>query len=156
MYSTNISAILRRNLFPAAQHFKPLAAFWRSQQTQAEHLDSNETFRDSAKPAEIEDSGVRPFEEIPGPKKNLKSMVELYFTTEGFVKGYKMNDLMFAKHGPIYKEEFSGRPVVHIMDPDDFQIVFRADGKYPQRADVFGIWLDHRKRRNLSPGIFLA
>jgi len=44
--------------------------------------------------------------------------------------------------------------MVHITDPDDFEKVFRAEGKFPRRPPV-DIWVEHRKRRNYFPGIIL-
>ena len=153
MYSSKLHiAALRRNL-PAAQHFKPLAVFWRSQKTEAAPLERNETFRDSAKET-AEDGGVRPFEDMPGPKKSFKSIVNLYRKSEGLTKGYKLNQSFFAKYGPIFKENMLGFNAVHITDPDDYERVFRAEGKYPRRPLV-DAWVQHRKRRNYFPGILL-
>ena len=153
MYSSKLHITsLCRNL-PAAQHFKPVAAFWRSQKTEAAPLERNETFRDSAKET-AEDGGVRPFEDMPGPKKSFKSIVNLYRKSEGLTKGYKVNQSFFAQYGPIYKENMLGFNAVHITDPDDYERVFRAEGKYPRRP-LIDAWLQHRKRRNYFPGIIL-
>ena len=107
------------------------------------------------------DRDVRPFDEIPTPKfkMNLKGIFDVYNAykfTEGFTKLYGMTTMMFAMLGPIYKDAhlpgnlYSG--IVHVMDPDDFEKVFRAEGKYPRRPLV-DIWVEHRKRRNYFPGI---
>ena len=155
MYA-NITTVFRRNVLQATQHFKPSATFWRSQKTQAVQLEAKakETLiRDSAK-AEIEDSGVRPFEDIPGPKKNFKSIVEFYVKNEGLTKAYKHNQRLFAKYGAIYKDNMLGPIMVNTMDPNDFEKVFRAEGKYPRRPLV-EVWKEHRKRRNYFPGLLL-
>ena len=150
MFSSNLHiATLRRNL-PASQHFKPLAAFWRSQKTEAAPLERNETFGDSTS----EDGGVRPFEDMPGPKKSLKSIVNVYRKSEGLTKSYKLSQSLFAKYGPIFKENMLGFNAVHIMDPDDFERVFRAEGKYPRRP-VIDALVEHRERRNYSRGIII-
>jgi len=144
----------RRNLFPAVQHLKPLATFWRSQKTQGAPLERNESYGDSAK-TDVEGGGrVRPFEDIPGPKKNFRSIVEFYRKTKGLRRFYKMNQSLFAEHGPIFKNNILGQTMVHITDPDDFEKVFRAEGKFPRRPPV-DIWVEHRKRRNYFPGIIL-
>ena len=157
MYSTKITAKLRQNILSETQHFKSVAAvFWKSQNTAATPLERNENFSRKKDIESIEDGEVRPFEDIPGPKRSLKSIVESYIKTEGFTKRYKLHDRMFAKYGPIYKEEMMGRPSVHLMDPNDFEKVFRAEGKYPRRPDLFDIWREHRKRRNFVLGIFLS
>jgi len=154
MYSLRI--VLHRNLPQRAKNLTPKAAFWRSQKTEASLLEKDGNFGDSAK-LETEDCSVRPFEEIPGPKASfLKYMVDFYAKTEGFRKGYKLTDLMFVEHGPIYKENMMlGSPTVHAIDPDDFEKVFRAEGKYPRRVPI-DIWIEHRKRRNYFPGAFLS
>ena len=47
--------------------------------------------------------------------------------------------LMFHDLGPVYKEDLMFRPTmtVHVKDPDDFEKVFRAEGKYPRRLILF-------------------
>ena len=151
MYFTNITSLSRRSLVPAAQHFKPLAVFWRSQKTEAAPLEQNETFRDSAK-TEINDGGVLSFENIPGPPKDLKTIVDFYRKSERLSKFYKVNESWFAKYGPVFKENFFGRYWVHVTDADDIEKVLRAEGKYPRRLEI-DVWLEHRKRRNYFPGV---
>ena len=154
MFSVSMTSTPRRNLFPAVQHLKPLATFWRSQKTQGAPLERNESYGDSAK-TDVEGGGrVRPFEDIPGPKKNFRSIVEFYRKTKGLRRFYKMNQSLFAEHGPIFKNNILGQTMVHITDPDDFEKVFRAEGKFPRRPPV-DIWVEHRKRRNYFPGIIL-
>ena len=129
-----------------------MVAVWRSQKTQAIALESREDLGDSAK---VHDR-IRSFEKIPGPKTGLKFMVDSYGKTEGFTKAYKLSEIMFAEHGPIYKESMIlGKPVVHITDPEDFEKVFRAEGKYPRRLPI-DIWIEYRKRRKLFNGLFLS
>ena len=152
MYFANITSFARRSLLPAAQHFKPLAVFWRSQKTEAAPLEQNEIFRDSAKTEIEHGSGVRPFEDIPGPARTLKSMVEFYRDSKGLTKVYKLTEGLFAKYGPIYKENTLGQTQVHVMAPEDFEKVFREEGKYPRRP-LLDAWVEHRKRRNIFPGV---
>ena len=150
MYFANITSAFRRNL-PAAQHYKPLAAFWRSQKTEAAPLERNETFRDSTK-IEIKDGGARLFEDIPGPPKTFKTIVDLYRKTERFSKTYKLSESWFKKYGPIFKKNLFGRYWVQIIDADDIEKVLRAEGKYPRKLELED-WLEHRKRRNYFPGV---
>ena len=149
MYSSSIA--LRRSLLHGTQNLKPLVAVWRSQKTQAMTLENREDLSDSTK---VHDA--RPFEDIPGPKLGLKAVVDFYGKSEGFKKVYKLHDFLFAEHGPIYKENMiMGMPVVHVIDPEDFKKVFRAEGKYPRRPPI-DIWSEYRKRRNLITGVFLS
>lgn len=149
---SNMYSFLSKNLLPRSQHLKPLAAFLRFQKTNASESHEH---RDTAQP-EIDETHFvpRPFEDIPGPKKNLKSMAEFYVKSERFTKGYKMFDQLFEKHGSICKESMIMGTMVHLIDPDDHEKVFRAEGKYPTRPMV-DFWLEHRKRRNYFPGILL-
>jgi len=152
MYSSTIA--LRRNLLSRTQHLKPLTVFWRSQKTEANPLDSQETSYASANP-KVEVHDARPFEEIPTPnlKFNLETLLGVYQSykmTEGFTKLYKITNMMFWLLGAIYRDAVTfGIPsgVVHIIDPDDFEKVFRAEGKYPRRPPI-DAWLEYRKRRN--------
>ena len=157
MYCTNIAVVadsFRKSLLPKAKHFIPLTAFWRSQKTEASAMEQNESLRESAKTEIERDCEVKPFDDVPGPKRSLKSMVEFYAKSEGLTKGYKLNQRMFAEYGPIFKENTLGQTMVHVMDPDDFEKVFRAEGKYPRRP-VIDVWVEHRKRRKFFPGVIL-
>ena len=148
-------AMFRRTLRPPSQYFKTVSAVvLRSQNTAGALPKTDETV---SRKRDVGDSApVRPFEEIPGPGKSFWSIVEFYRKTKGFTKPYKMHDVMFAKYGPIYKEELLGRPTVHLMDPNDFEKVFRAEGKYPKRPNLFDHMTEHRRRRTGNPGIFLS
>ena len=158
MYSLIVA--LRRNFIPRTQTCKVFAGFWRSQKTEAVPLQTQD--QDSTKP-EV-DHDVRPYEEIPQPKMkfNLESILgfyQAYKMTEGFTKAYKITTMMYGWMGPIYRESFamgipSGR-MVHVMDPDDFEKVFRAEGKYPRRPTI-DFWVEQRKRRNRSPGVITS
>jgi len=149
---SNITATLCRNRLSVTRHAKPLAAFWRTQGTQAAPRERDEIFRDSAATEIGDDGGVRPFEDIPEPRKNLRFLLNFYVKTEGFRKLYRLNDHLFAELGPIFKENIFGDTQVHLIDPDDFQKVFRAEGKYPRRK-IIDFWKEHRERRNHFLGL---
>lgn len=99
--------MFRRTLRPPSQYFKTVSAVvLRSQNTAAALPKTDETV---SRKRDVGDTAtVRPFEEIPGPGKSFWSIVEFYRKTKGFTKPYKMHDVMFAKYGPIYKEELLG------------------------------------------------
>ncbi|XP_068713686.1 cytochrome P450 27C1-like [Montipora foliosa] len=139
-----------RDPFKTTRHFKSLGALWRSKTTHAAFQEENDALRDSAK---IQDHGeVRPFEDIPGPEKSLKNMIDFYRRSEGFTKVYKHMQLLFEEYGPILKHTFMGEGVVHIIEPDNIEKVFRAEGEYPRRP-VLDFWMEYRKRGNNFPGI---
>lgn len=152
MYSIS-SPILTRNL-PRFQHLKPLAVFLRFQKTKAIPPEDESHAHDSGK-SETENISVRPLEDIPGPRRNLRSFAEIFVKSERFTKPYKMSDLLFERYGPIFKEDlFLGSPTLHLIDPDDHEKVLRAEGKYPSRP-IIDFWLEHRQRRNYFAGIVL-
>ena len=138
------SIAFRRNLLDFTKPFhKPfLTLFWRSQRTEAKQIESPETF-----------DGVRSFDEIPEPNR-WKFMYDLCTKTGDFAKAYKLTERLFHELGPLYKENLMLWPIaaVHIQDPDDFEKVFRAEGKYPRRL-IFDFLVEHRKRGNHFPGI---
>ncbi|KAH9500158.1 hypothetical protein Btru_077342 [Bulinus truncatus] len=83
----------------------------------------------------------RPYEDIPGPRGVYQwpviGTVLLFkpfskYTPETF---HKLLDEMFDKFGPIIKLRL-GAPHVIVSDPEDFQTVFRTEGKYPVRTPI--------------------
>ena len=139
------STVCRRNVLQRKQYFKPLTLYWRSQRTEARALDSQETFH-----------GVRAFEDIPEPN-SFKFMYDLCTKTERFTKGFKVTERLFEELGPVYKERWTLTPLtsVHVIEPEDIEKVFRAEGKYPRRP-IIDVWLEYRKRRNYFPGLVLV
>lgn len=120
------------------QYLKLLSLHWRSQSTESRLFD-----------------GVRAFEDIPEPN-GWKLMYDLFTKTERFAKGYKLFERLFEELGPIYKESvlLSPKTTAHVIEPEDIEKVFRAEGKYPRRLQL-DIWLEYRKRRNYFPGLIL-
>ena len=151
------AASLRANfLLPKARHLKCLTSFWRWQKTEASPLVKREIVDDPrpAKSAEVE---ARPFRDIPSPDFGLTSTIKYFKETEGFTKVYKLTNRLFTEHGPIFRGDilFGGKPAVYTIDPDDFEKVFRSEGRYPRRPPI-DIWIEHRKRRNYFIGVFSA
>ncbi|XP_073228382.1 1,25-dihydroxyvitamin D(3) 24-hydroxylase, mitochondrial-like [Porites lutea] len=120
------------------QYLKLLLLHWRSRSTDSRLFD-----------------GVRAFEDIPEPN-GWKLMHDLFTKTERFAKGYKLFERLFEELGPIYKESvlLSPKTTVHVIEPEDIEKVFRAEGKYPRRLQL-DIWFEYRKRRNYFPGLIL-
>ena len=140
-----------------ARYLKCVTSFWRWQKTEARPLENRKSFDDlSAKSAENSEREVRPFNDIPALETGLTSTIRYFRETEGFTKVFKLSNQLFTKHGPIFKEDsFFGSPAVHIIDPEDFEKVFRSEGRYPRRPPM-EIWIEHRKRRDYFPGVFNA
>ena len=113
---------------------------------------------DDTRPAKSAEGEARPFRDIPSPHFGLTSTIKHFKETEGFTKVYKLTNRLFTEHGPILRDDilFGGKPSVHIIDPDDFEKVFRSEGRYPRRPPILEIWREQRKRRNYFVGVFSA
>ena len=136
-------SIFRRTIRRSELSKPPLAGLFRNLKTETISLETT----DGSEHAE-----VRSFEEIPGPKRTVASMFEMYRKSHGFTKLYKVTEDFFNEYGPIFKENILGSLMVHVRDPSDIEKVFRAEGKYPERF-IIDAWAEHRKRRNYFPGI---
>ena len=91
------------------------------------------------------------FDEIPGPQGRLSTAVAFYRQSEGFRKFHKLMEKLFHEYGPIFKEQVTEKtPVVHVMEPKDFETVYRAEGKYPRRMQMYFLE-EYNRRRGLPP-----
>ena len=92
-----------------------------------------------------------PFDEIPGPQGKLSTAVAFYRQSEGFRKFHKLMEKLFDEYGPIFKEQVTEKtPVVHVMEPKDFETVYRAEGKYPRRMQMYFLE-EYNRRRGIPP-----
>lgn len=106
---------------------------------------------------------VRPFDDIPAPPKfkfNLQSFARgyrIYKMSEGATKFYKVASMQFEEYGPIYNQPIAvgSDRVIHVMDPTDFETVFRAEGKYPRRPPIEA-WKEYQRRMKSSPGMAIS
>ena len=71
-------------------------------------------------------------------------------------KAYRVMQQRVKKLGWIFREKpFPTQPeMLVVVDPDDVQTVFRADGKWPSRI-LLDAWPESRRRANLPTGIFM-
>ena len=78
--------------------------------------------------------GVRSFDDMPGPKGwPFFGDIFSYLKDADFKQQIAKLKSNFAKYGPIFKMTILGRTVVLIQDPEDVEIVIKADGRYPMR-----------------------
>ncbi|PFX18324.1 cytochrome P450 27C1-like [Stylophora pistillata] len=82
--------------------------------------------------------GVRPFEQLPGPKglPYFGNVLNHIKTTSDFNLLLKDRLENFEKYGPIFKRTVMGRTMVFIKNPTDVEAVFRGDGTYPMRPET--------------------
>ncbi|KAF7493730.1 Ecdysone 20-monooxygenase [Sarcoptes scabiei] len=81
------------------------------------------------------------FWSIPGPWPSLPLIgtewYHFYRSLTGRNDLSKLHEVYIKKYhqyGPIFKEEYRWRqPIVHIFDPNDFEIIFKAQGRCPIR-----------------------
>ena len=103
----------------------------------------------------LNDGKPLPFDRIPGPRGKLTTAVNFYRHSEGFRKFHKLTLKLFKEYGPIFKEDVTEKtPVVHIMEPEDFETVYRAEGKYPKRTNVDFV-VKYNQSRGLPIGMAL-
>ena len=128
-----------KRVFPTRLRlFSPISFFAQVRFQRAEVRSTSETIND--KPL--------PFDQIPGPRGRYATALEFYRQSDGFSKFYKLTKKLFKDYGPIFKEDVTNNgPTVHIMEPADFETVYRAEGKYPDRAAALESLTKHRKRK---------
>ena len=108
--------------------------------------------------AELPD-GVRSFDDMPGPKGwPFFGDIFSYLKDADFKQQIAKLKSNFAKYGPIFKMTILGRTVVLIQDPEDVEIVIKADGRYPMRRRrklVFKVDEEYSKSRGRPKTIVL-
>lgn len=110
-------------------------------------------------PSDYQCSQIKQFDDIPGPPSVP-------------VLGGLVNHLPFGKfhgktpidiykecrssYGNIYKEKILHFTFVHIFDPNDFETVFRSDGKYPIREAFLTLAHYNKKYNGGTQGILTS
>ncbi|KAL9959272.1 hypothetical protein ACROYT_G032582 [Oculina patagonica] len=121
--------------------FSPISSFGQVRFQRAEVAQPRST-------SEFIDDEPLPFDQIPGPRGRYAAAVEFYRQSDGFSKFYKLKEKLFKVYGPILKEDVTDKtPTVHIMEPADFETVYRAEGKYPGRGVAVEALNIYRKRK---------
>ncbi|GFU13037.1 ecdysone 20-monooxygenase [Nephila pilipes] len=80
---------------------------------------------------------------LPGGRYNLTNV-------------YETQEDKYRRYGPIIREEFQwGKPVVHLFEPDDFETVFKYQGRYPIRriSDFLVHYRRNRPEKYSSAGL---
>ncbi|XP_077539311.1 ecdysone 20-monooxygenase-like [Haemaphysalis longicornis] len=80
----------------------------------------------------------KPFHKIPGPKPSLPFIgTSWQYSKWGRYNLYQLHDAStdkYHRYGDLMKEEYQWRkPVVHAFNPEDFQVIFRSQGRCPVR-----------------------
>lgn len=80
----------------------------------------------------------KPFHEIPGPKPSLPFIgTSWQYSRWGRYNLHQLHDAStdkYHRYGDLMKEEYQWRkPVVHAFNPEDFEVIFRSQGRCPVR-----------------------
>ena len=99
----------------------------------------------------------KPFSEVPAAKGwPLLGTFMDYGKPDTLNKTYRVMQQRVKKLGWIYREKpLPTLPeMLIVVDPDDVQTVFRADGKWPSRITL-DAWVESTRQADVPPGIFM-
>ena len=99
----------------------------------------------------------KPFSEIPAAKGwPLLGTFMDYGKPDTLNKTYRVMQQRVKKLGWIYREKLplTLPEMLVVVDPDDVQTVFRADGKWPSRITL-DAWVEATRQADVPPGIFM-
>lgn len=99
-------------------------------------------------------STALPFSSIPRPKgfPLVGNMTDYGPKNGGTEKLVFTHQRYFKQLGPIFLESIFGRTMLHVMDPEDFQTVYRCEGKHPNRPFV-DPWVAYRDEKRYHRGL---
>ncbi|XP_070579267.1 uncharacterized protein [Ptychodera flava] len=106
---------------------------------------------------------IKPFSEVPG--EGAESFWwRLTYAMNSWRRRKMPNRpwLMYSewerKYGCVFKRIFGNTALVYLTDPEDFELVYRSEGKHPrrhsERYNLLHAWKLYKKQRNLPLGIF--
>ena len=100
---------------------------------------------------------AKPFSEIPGPRRLPLVGSALSFLSEvGKKPIYQVQKEWMEKYGNVYRIKVPTlSEIVMIHDPQDIEVMFRAEGKYPSRAP-FQAWKQARDELKMEMAVLLS
>ena len=100
---------------------------------------------------------AKPFSEIPGPRRLPLVGSTLSFLLEvGKKPIYQAQKEWMEKYGNVYRIKVPTLPeLIMIHDPQDIEVMFRAEGKYPSRAP-FQAWKQARDELKMEMAVLLS
>ena len=100
---------------------------------------------------------AKPFSEIPGPRRLPLIGSALTFLFEvGKKPILQLQKDLMNKYGLIYRAKVPTFPeLVMIHDPQDIEVMFRAEGKYPSRAP-FQVMKQARNELKINMTVLLS
>ncbi len=99
---------------------------------------------------------VKPYSSIPGPKglPFIGSAIQALKSGALQNKLHKYFIQLYKEYGPIFKAKLGDYESVFIHDPNDIEMFFRKEGRYPRRTE-FPAWSMHRQQSGHAYGIAL-
>ena len=100
---------------------------------------------------------TKPFSEIPGPRKlPLVGSALSFFLEVGKKPVIQLQKELMEKYGMIYRVKVPTIPeLIMIHDPQDIEVMFRAEGKYPSRVP-FQVWKQARDELKMEMAVLLS
>ena len=100
---------------------------------------------------------AKPFSEIPGPRRLPFVGSSLSFLSQvGKKPIYQAQKEWMEKYGNVYRIKVPTFPeLIMIHDPQDIEVMYRAEGKYPSRAP-FQAWKQARDELKMEMAVLLS
>jgi cytochrome P450 len=98
---------------------------------------------------------AKAFKQIPGPVR-LPVIGNLYQYKFGKHKIYafhKVLEDLYKKYGPLVRQDFGTRTVIHVFDPDDIRTVYINEGIMPHVVPLQETAQLYRQARDMSLGL---
>ncbi|XP_050402572.1 probable cytochrome P450 12a5, mitochondrial isoform X2 [Patella vulgata] len=103
----------------------------------------------------VDNSNVnpKPYSEIPGPTGiyNIPKIGGMFlfqpFSKYNLSRFHELTDMLFDKYGPIIRMNL-GNGIVFTSDPQDIELIYKSEGKYPKRPglDLLDLYITRTKK----------
>ncbi|XP_042524818.1 cholesterol side-chain cleavage enzyme, mitochondrial-like [Dipodomys spectabilis] len=104
--------------------------------------------------ATLSTPGPRPFHEIPSPGDNGWLNLFRFWREEGAQGIHHHHVRSFQKYGTIYREKLGNIESVYIMDPEDVAVLFKGEGRHPERY-LIPPWVAYHQCYQKPTGVLL-
>nr|AKH03532.1 cytochrome P450 44D2 [Paracyclopina nana] len=92
---------------------------------------------------------------VPGPQQYpVIGTLPSYWT--GKYDRFRYNKVLkqlYEEYGPVVKENFGDRTIVHVFNPDDIKTVYSLEGKYPEIPPLMETAGIYREQKGMSLGL---
>ncbi|KAG7165131.1 cytochrome P450 CYP44-like 1, partial [Homarus americanus] len=95
---------------------------------------------------------AKPFSSIPGPIDYQSSVHCCHINLKSLTYHEEVCKL-YHKYGPLVRENFGSRTVIHVFDPADIRAIYESDGRTPYVTPLQDTTLSYRQHKNMSLGL---